>query len=72
MLKLVCAASLACLAVAAWPGAAPTAGSCSDECDRKAADCVDVCEATHKEAKPRVECKLACIAEREKCEKSCK
>jgi hypothetical protein len=46
--------------------------SCSAECDRKASECVDACEAQHSEAKPRVECKVACIAEREKCEKDCK
>ena len=72
VLRLVYIASLLAVAVAASNGSAPAAGSCSDECDRKAAECVDACEAAHKEAKPRVECKLACVTEREKCEKGCK
>jgi hypothetical protein len=49
-----------------------TLESCSAECDKKASDCVDACEAKHAEPKPRVECKVACITDREKCEKDCK
>jgi hypothetical protein len=46
--------------------------TCSASCDKKASDCVDACEAKYQEAKPRVECKVVCITEREKCEKDCK
>jgi hypothetical protein len=76
MLKLAAVTMFALAAVApgssvASHGLPPTAGSCSAECDRKAAECVDACDAAHKEAKARVECKLTCIADREKCEKGC-
>jgi hypothetical protein len=69
--KLVGASSLVALALTALSSPAPATGSCSAECDRKAAECVDTCEAKHKDAGSRVECKLACIATREKCEKGC-
>jgi len=49
----------------------PAASACSEACDKKASDCVDVCELKLKEDKPRIQCKLACIADREKCEKDC-
>jgi hypothetical protein len=63
------------LALAAVPSAALRAeslGTCSADCDKKASECVDACEAKFQEAKPRVECKVACITERENCEKACK
>jgi hypothetical protein len=71
VIKTAFAAMVVTFAVAALSGAAPAAGSCSAECDRKAAECVDACEAQHKGAKARVECKLGCITAREKCEKGC-
>src|SRR3954454_25331944 len=46
--------------------------TCSQGCDRKASECVDACESKYQEAKPRVECKVGCIGEREKCDKDCK
>jgi len=54
------------------PKTGPSTSSCSDACDKKASDCVDVCEEKFKDDKPRVQCKMACIADREKCEKECK
>ncbi len=48
------------------------APSCSETCDRKAAECVDGCEARFKEDKLRVECKMACADVRQKCDKDCK
>ena len=51
---------------------AVAASSCSDACDKKASDCVDVCEDKFKDDKPRLQCKMTCIGEREKCEKDCK
>jgi hypothetical protein len=71
VIKTAFAALFVTLAVVAMSSAAPAAGSCSAECDRKAAECVDACEAQHKDAKARVECKLGCITAREKCEKGC-
>lgn len=71
MIKTAFAALFVAGAIAATSGSAPAAGACSAECDRKAAECVDACEAQHKDAKPRVECKLACVTAREKCEKGC-
>jgi hypothetical protein len=49
----------------------PHAGTCSENCDRKAAECLDGCEAKYKEDKARVECKLQCTADRQKCESAC-
>jgi hypothetical protein len=72
LVKLAPTVIIAILAIAAPGNTASDAGSCSAECDRKAADCVDFCEAQHKDAKTRVECKLSCITAREKCEKDCK
>ena len=45
--------------------------SCSESCDRKASDCLDACESKHKDDKPRVECKMQCTTERQKCEAAC-
>ena len=42
-----------------------------NRCEAKS-DCVDVCEEKFKDDKPRVQCKMACIGDREKCEKECK
>lgn len=51
---------------------APANTDCSASCDKAAAACNDACETQHKDAKPRVECKIRCIEERERCEKGCK
>jgi hypothetical protein len=51
---------------------APAAGSCSETCNQKAAECLDGCETKHKEDKARVECKLGCATERQKCDAECK
>jgi len=69
---LAISAALLALAVFAPMRSAPAQTSCSAACDKAASSCDDVCEAQHKDAKPRIECKLRCIAEREKCEKGCK
>jgi hypothetical protein len=53
------------------PVGAADSRSCSESCDRKAADCVDACDAKHKDDKPRVECKIQCVADRQKCESAC-
>jgi hypothetical protein len=53
------------------PAGAADALSCSENCDRKASDCLDACDSKHKEDKPRVECKMQCATERQKCESSC-
>jgi hypothetical protein len=58
------------LYISASAGAAD-ALSCSENCDRKASDCLDACEAKFKDDKPRVECKLQCASERQKCEANC-
>jgi hypothetical protein len=50
---------------------APQAGSCTENCDRKASDCLDACDAKFKDDRPRVECKLQCAADRQKCESAC-
>jgi hypothetical protein len=44
---------------------------CSEACDHHASDCIDRCEDQFKDDKPRVQCKLACIAAREKCATDC-
>jgi hypothetical protein len=72
VIKLACGFSFVALLFSAPVARGPVAGSCSDECDRRASDCVDACEARYKEAKARVECKVACIAARETCDKGCK
>ena len=60
------------LAVFAATGAgAADSKACSESCDRKASDCLDGCEAKHREDKPRVECKMQCAADRQKCESAC-
>jgi hypothetical protein len=45
--------------------------ACSASCDHHASDCIDSCEDRFKDDKPRVQCKLACIGEREKCSTAC-
>ena len=45
--------------------------ACNESCDRKASECLDGCETKFKEDKPRVECKLNCTVERQKCEAAC-
>jgi hypothetical protein len=51
------------------PVAAP---SCPDACNRKASDCLDVCEEKFKDDdKARVTCKFECATKRQQCEKDC-
>src|SRR5262249_25151810 len=57
--------------VSVQPLGAADSRSCSESCDRKAADCVDACDAKHKDDKPRVECKIQCATDRQKCESAC-
>jgi hypothetical protein len=57
--------------VLADPVGAADSRSCSESCDRKASDCIDVCETKYKDDKPRVECKLQCATDRQKCESAC-
>lgn len=45
--------------------------TCGASCDKRASLCDDACEANHKDAKVRIECKMSCIAERARCEKGC-
>jgi hypothetical protein len=46
--------------------------SCADDCNRKAADCLDVCEEKFKsDDKARVTCKFECATKRQQCEKDC-
>ena len=52
-------------------GGEPRAGTCQEECDRKASACVDVCDAKYQEDRARVPCKLACIDDRKACAKNC-
>lgn len=59
-------------ALLAFPSYAPAESPCSAACDKAAAACTDACEARLADAKARVECKLACIAEREACDKTCR
>jgi hypothetical protein len=48
------------------------APSCSDDCNRKASDCLDGCEEKFKDDdKARVTCKFACTQTRQQCEKDC-
>jgi hypothetical protein len=48
------------------------APSCSDDCNRKASDCLDGCEEKFKgDDKARVTCKFECTQTRQKCEKDC-
>lgn len=68
----------ALLAVAAFtPVAAegeprpPQASPCGESCDQKASNCIDRCEESLKDDKARVQCKLTCVAAREKCESAC-
>jgi hypothetical protein len=44
---------------------------CSESCDRKASECLEGCDAKFKEDKPRVECKLQCATDRQKCDAAC-
>lgn len=78
MLRFASAIGLVTFAIAAYAssarprGTALPAGSCSMDCDRKASDCIDGCEAKFQDPKARVECKLACVTSREKCESNCR
>lgn len=48
------------------------APSCNDDCNRKASDCLDVCEEKFKnDDKARVTCKFECANKRQQCEKDC-
>jgi hypothetical protein len=58
--------------VAAIDRRPPAASACSEDCDKKAAACVDACEEKFKDDAPRIQCKMACIGDRQKCEKDCK
>ena len=54
---------------AAAPEGAP---SCSEQCNRRASDCLDGCEERFKnDDKARVTCKFDCTNQRQKCEKDC-
>ena len=55
----------------AGPAGAGEPRSCSENCDRRAAECLDACETKFKEDKPRVECKMQCATDRQKCEGAC-
>lgn len=70
--KFALASSLLGLALLTTASAPAAKSSCSARCDDRAAACDDACETRHQDAKPRVECKLACIQERTACEKDCK
>jgi hypothetical protein len=49
-----------------------TAPSCSEDCNRKASDCLDACEEKFKnDDKARVTCKFECANKRQQCEKDC-
>jgi hypothetical protein len=51
---------------------APNAASCSEECNRKASDCLDGCEDRFKtDDRARVTCKFECANQRQQCEKEC-
>jgi len=57
---------------AAGGGQPPRAASCSDDCNRRASDCLDGCEEKFKtDDKGRVTCKFGCATDRQKCEKDC-
>jgi hypothetical protein len=50
----------------------PNAASCSEQCNRKASDCLDGCEERFKDDdKGRVTCKFECANKRQQCEKNC-
>ena len=50
----------------------PLAGTCSADCDKAAAGCVDACEAKFpNDPSTRVGCKLECTRTRASCEASC-
>ncbi len=50
----------------------PRGATCSADCNRKASDCVDLCEEKFKDDdKARVTCKFECTQKRQQCEKSC-
>jgi hypothetical protein len=53
------------------PPSSPASGACSESCDRKASECLDACSAKFKDDKPRVECKVQCAADRQKCDAAC-
>src|SRR5260370_22922224 len=64
--SVILAASAAIFAAA--PAGAGDQRACSESCDRKASDCLDACETKFKDDKPRVECKMQCSVDRQKCE----
>jgi len=75
-IRVIAFASVALLGtrlVTAHGGSAtpPRGGSCSEACDRKAADCLEGCDGRFKEDKPRVECKIQCATDRQKCDAAC-
>jgi hypothetical protein len=48
------------------------APSCTDDCNRKASECLDECEEKFKnDDKSRVTCKFECSNKRQQCEKGC-
>jgi hypothetical protein len=50
----------------------PRGATCSADCNRKASDCIDLCEEKFKDDdKARVTCKFECAQKRQQCEKSC-
>jgi hypothetical protein len=55
------------------PASGVAQGPCSAKCDAAASSCDDACERQHPDdAKARIACKLACISQRETCDKRCK
>ena len=50
----------------------PWPASCSDDCTRKALDCIEACEEKFKDDdRARVTCKFECTTKRQSCEKEC-
>lgn len=50
----------------------PRGADCNTDCNRKASDCIDLCEEKFKDDdKARVTCKFECTQKRQQCEKSC-
>jgi len=46
--------------------------SCTEQCNRRASDCLDGCEERFKnDDKSRVTCKFECANQRQQCEKDC-
>jgi hypothetical protein len=69
--RVLAAMFVALAAAVSADSAGADSRSCHESCDRKASDCLDACDATHKDDKPRIECKLQCATERQKCESAC-